>query len=376
MTALTPIQLRHQLHKNPEIAYQEFHTTGLIINNIKAVDKNKRLKLHTPFATGVLVEYKVNDGEFILFRADIDALPIKEQTSISFKSENDFMHACGHDVHTSILYSFIETVLRMEPDQNILFLFQPAEESGGGAMKFYQTGIFNQFKIKNAFALHVTDEYSFGTIASSPGVLFASALEIDIDFIGVSAHVAFPKEGKNAFNAMRLFLDKVDKISKEIDEPFIFGIGKITSGFVRNIAPGDARIEGSIRALSEKAALAFCDKLNSTLNEIKISSGVDFKLTKGAHYPEVIIDESLFKFLSHSLSTKYEFINCGYKMTGEDFGFFSKKFPSFMFWLGTSKGERFGLHNPHFLPPDEIVETGSNIFLEILSSIQSVKSHG
>lgn len=376
MTALTPIQLRHQLHKNPEIAYQEFQTTGLIINSIQAVDKNKRLKLHTPFATGALVEYKVNEGEFILFRADIDALPIKEQTNISFKSENDFMHACGHDVHTSILYSFIETVLRMEPDQNILFLFQPAEESGGGAMKFYQTGIFNQFKIKNAFALHVTDEYSFGTIASSPGVLFASALEIDIDFIGVSAHVAFPNEGKNAFNAMRLFLDKVDKISKEIDEPFIFGIGKIASGFVRNIAPGDARLEGSIRALSEKAALAFNDRLNSTLNEVKISTGVDFKLTKGAHYPEVIIDESLFKFLSNSLSTKYEFINCGYKMTGEDFGFFSKKFPSFMFWLGTSKGERFGLHNPHFLPPDEIVETGSNIFLEILSLIQSVKSHG
>lgn len=376
MIAPTPIQLRHQLHKNPEIAYQEFQTTELIINSIKAVDKNKRLKLHMPFATGVLVEYKVNDREFILFRADIDALPIKEQANISFKSENNFMHACGHDVHTSILYSFIDTVLQIKPDQNILFLFQPAEESGGGAMKFYETGIFNQFKIKNAFALHVTDEYTFGTIASSPGVLFASALEIDIDFIGESAHIAFPNEGKNAFNAMRFFLDKVDNISKEIGEPFIFGIGKITSGFVRNIAPGDARLEGSIRALSEKSALAFCDKLNSVLNEIKISTGVDFKLTKGAHYPEVIIDESLFQFLSHSLSTKYKFINCGYKMTGEDFGFFSKKFPAFMFWLGTSKGEKFGLHNPRFLPPDEIVETGSNIFLEILSLIESAKSQG
>lgn len=374
MAALTPIQLRHQLHKNPEVAYQEFQTTELIINSIKALDKNNRLKLHLPFATGVLVEYQVDDGDFILFRADIDALPIKEQTGVGFKSENNYMHACGHDVHTSILYSFIQAVLKNIPDQNILFLFQPAEESGGGAMKFYQTGIFKQFKIKNAFALHVTDEYSFGTIASAPGVLFASALEVDIDFIGESAHVAFPKGGKNAFKAMRLFLDKVDNLSKEINEPFIFGIGKITSGFVRNIAPGDARLEGSIRALSENAALDFSDKLNSALNQIKTSTGVDFKLTKGAHYPEVIINESLYDFLSHSLSTKYEFINCGYKMTGEDFGFFSKKFPSFMFWLGTAKGERYGLHNPHFLPPDEIVETGSNIFLEILSLIQSVKN--
>jgi len=374
MIPITPIELRHQLHKNPEIAYQEFQSTKLIIKSIQAVDINKRLKFHTPFATGVLVEYKVNEGDFILFRADIDALPIKEQTTISFKSENDFMHACGHDVHTSILYSFIVEVSILKPDQNILFLFQPAEESGGGAMKFYETGIFNQFKIKNAFALHVTDEFPFGTIASSPGVLFASAVEIDIDFIGESAHVAFPNEGKNAFNSMRLFLDRTDKILSTINESLIFGVGKITSGFVRNISPGDARIEGTIRALSEKAALAFSDKIISALNEIKLSTGVDFNLTKGAHYPEVVIDESLFKFLSHSLSTKYEFINCGYKMTGEDFGFFSKKFPSFMFWLGTSKGERFGLHNPQFLPPDEIIQFGTNIFLEILSLIESVKS--
>lgn len=371
---LTPIQLRHLLHKNPEIAYQEYKTTELILKSIKAIDKSHRLKFHLPLPTGILIEYKVNESEFLLFRADIDALLIKEQTNISFKSNNDFMHACGHDVHTSILYSFIEQVLRIKPDQNLLFLFQPAEESGGGAIKFYQTGIFDQFKIKNAFALHVTDEYPFGTIAASPGVLFASALEIDIDFIGESAHVAFPNQGKNAFNAMRLFHDKVDKYLNETDEPHIFGIGKITSGFVRNITPGDAKLEGSVRALSEENVLTFCDRLISILTELKISTGVDFKLSKGAHYPEVIIDEKLFNDLSIPLSKKYKFINCGHKMTGEDFGFFSKKFPSFMFWLGTSKGERYGLHNPQFLPPDEIIETGSNFFLEILSLMQSTKS--
>ena len=156
---ISPIQLRHKIHQYPELAFQEFKTTELIISNVNDLPGSEELEIHTPFPTGVLFEYKVNDGEFLLFRADIDALPIKEENEVEFKSANDYMHACGHDVHTSILYSFLEAVLKKKPNRNILFLFQPAEEAGGGAMKFYNTGVFNQFQIKNAFALHVTDEY-------------------------------------------------------------------------------------------------------------------------------------------------------------------------------------------------------------------------
>ncbi len=369
MNSLTPIQLRHNLHKTPELAFQEFKTTELIINSVKALPGSSELKIHTPFPTGVLFEYKVNDAPFILFRADIDALPIKEETQVDFKSTNNYMHACGHDVHTSILYSFLIYVLEKKPEQNILFLFQPAEEGGGGAMEFYNTGVFNQFNIRNAFALHVTDEYPAGTVASSSGVLFASALEIDIEFIGESAHVAFPGEGKNAFYAMRKFLDKSDELLKNSGDSFLFGIGKYNSGNVRNITPGHSKLEGSIRGLSEESTLEFLTKLESILKTIKDETGVDYKITKGAHYPEVIIDDHLFNHLSNKLTGQYNFIDCGYKMTGEDFGFFSKKWPSFMFWLGTSKGERCGLHNPKFLPPDETIETGKNIFTTILNSL-------
>jgi N-acetyldiaminopimelate deacetylase len=365
---LSPVELRHKLHQNPETAYQEFKTTELIITSIKALPGSNHLEFHTPFPTGVLVEYKVNNNSFYLFRADIDALPIQEETESDFKSKNNFMHACGHDIHTSILYSLIKEVLEIKPDQNILFLFQPAEESGGGAMKFYDTGVFNQFNIKNAFALHVTDEYKSGTIASTQGVLFASALEIDIEFIGVSSHVAFPKEGKNAFNALRFFMDEADKLYSKLSEPFIFGVGKIYSGFVRNIAPGNAKIEGSIRSLSEERAIHFSNELIKLLEQTKLKTGVDYKLNKGARYPEVIVDDKLFNNLSTKLSQQFNFIDCGYKMTGEDFGFFSKKFPSFMFWLGTSKGERYGLHNPKFLPGDDTIEIGKNIFKSILTN--------
>jgi N-acetyldiaminopimelate deacetylase len=369
MMKFTPIDLRHKIHQHPELAFQEFETTELIISSVKDLRGSNKLEVHTPFPTGVLFEYKVNDDPFLLFRADIDALPIKEENEIEFKSTNDYMHACGHDVHTSILYSFINEVLEIKSEQNILFLFQPAEEGGGGAMEFYHTGVFDQFDISNAFALHVTDEYPEGTVASSSGVLFASALEIDIEFIGESAHVAFPDEGKNAFNAMRIFLNKSDELLKNSGDSFLFGIGKYNSGTVRNITPGHAKLEGSIRGLSEESTLEFMTKLESILKSIKCETEVDYIITKGAHYPELIVDDHLFNHLHKELSGQYNFIDCGFKMTGEDFGFFSKKWPSILLWIGTSKGERYGLHNPKFLPPDETIETGKNIFTTILNSL-------
>ena len=364
--SLKPIELRHTLHKFPEIAFKEFQTTNLLIDNIQNLTGANNIKIHKPYSTGFLVEYTVNDSDYLLFRADIDALPIKEENDIEYKSTNDLMHACGHDVHTSILYSFLSDVLQNKLQKNIVFLFQPAEEAGGGAMEFYNTGIFDQFNIKNAFALHVTDEYPVGTVASTSGVLFASALEIDIEFIGESAHVAFPSEGKNAFNALRKFLDMNDKLADQTKDKILFGIGKYISGEVRNIAPGYAKLEGSIRGLSANKVIDFVNHLKSLLNRLKSETGVDYKISKGAHYPEVIVDEKLFKRISAVLAKEMNFVDCGYKMTGEDFGFFSHKYPSFMFWLGTSKGERYGLHNSKFLPPDEAIEVGKNVFNTIL----------
>lgn len=366
---INPIALRHKLHQNPELSFQEFNTTKLLIESIRNLIDSDKLKIITPYKTGLIVEYKVNDGKYLLFRADIDALPIKEENEIAFKSKNNFMHACGHDVHTAILFSFLQHVLKNKIQKNILFLFQPAEESGGGAIEFYNTGVFKKYNIQNAFALHVTDEYPIGTVASTNGVLFASSLEINIDFYGVNSHVAFPQEGKNAFNALRLFLDSIDKLPKDISKPFMFGAGKITAGEIRNILPGYARLEGTMRGLSSKELLKSYSIIENISIGIKKITGVNIETEKGAHYPEVIIDSKLFAKLSHTLSRKNNFIDCGYKMTGEDFGFFSHKFPSFMFWLGTSQGERHGLHNPKFLPDDKIINIGKSVYVEILKEL-------
>ncbi|MHB1686000.1 MAG: amidohydrolase [Ignavibacteriaceae bacterium] len=357
------------LHQHPELSFHEFETTRLLRKSIEELPDSSKLKIHSPYRTGLLVDYKVNDSDYFLFRADIDALPIQEENQIEFRSKNNFMHACGHDVHTSILYGFLIYVLANKIQQNILFLFQPAEESGGGAMEFFKTGIFEQFKVSNAFALHVTDEYPQGTVASSKGILFASSLEVNINFQGVSSHVAFPQEGKNAFNALRLFLDLVDKIPNDISEPFLFGAGKIESGEIRNIIPGHASLEGTIRGLSIAKVQKFYEHLINILEGVHNITGVKFHTEKGASYPEVIVNEKLYERLLPTLSKEFSFIDCGYKMTGEDFGFISHQYPSLMFWLGTLKEEKFGLHNSKFLPDDSVIETGKNAFAAILKAM-------
>lgn len=367
---LTPIELRHILHQNPEVMFQEFKTTSTLKKNLAELDN---IVIHQPLETGLVVEYTVNKGDYLLFRADIDALPIKEETEVEFSSKNNFMHACGHDVHTSILYGFIKYVAGKKPDRNIIFLFQPGEEGGGGAKKVIDSGILEQFNIKKAFALHVTDEYPMGTIASTSGVLFASAYEIDISIHGKSAHVAFPENGINSFDALRMFLDEIQSeiqnVSKEAEEKIIFGYGKVTSGTARNIIPSYTKAECTIRALNSRKSEIFFGKIISTLEDIKKKTGITYSIDEGSLYSEVVVDKELYGSLSEKLSRKYKFIDCGYKMTGEDFGFFSHLYPSFMFWLGTFRGEKYGLHTPRFLPDDSVIETGIDILTDILQEV-------
>jgi len=360
---LEPVNLRHILHENPELMFQEFFTTQLLIDNLSEL---KNLVIYRPIETGLVVEYKVNDGDYLLFRADIDALPIKENTGVEWSSKNDNMHACGHDVHTSIMYSFIQYVVENKINRNIIFVFQPGEEAGGGALKVIESGIFDKFPIKYAFALHVTDEYDFGTIASTDGVLFVSSVECDIEIFGKSSHVAFPENGIDSFKTLRYFLDMIDKKVENSTEPFIFGYGKIVSGQARNIIPSYSKAECTIRALSLEKQDEYIQLIYNDLNVATNKFGSKYKFHLGPKYAEVIVDSELYKKLVLVLSNKFNFIDCGLKMTAEDFGYFSKKYPSFMAWVGVSKGEKYGLHNDKFLPPDESIELGKNVLISIL----------
>lgn len=356
---MNPIELRHLLHMNPELSFQEFETQKLLIKALKKAG----IKGEVIAKTGILVLYTGRKEEgFHLLRADMDALPLKEETGWEYSSKNDNMHACGHDVHMAILYGVIERVFKEKPRVNVAFVFQPAEETGGGAKLVLKELENKGIKIIDAVALHVTDEYKFGIVASKPGTLFASTYEVDVVFKGDPIHIAFYDEGKDPIMKVAKFLDNVGKLRSE---DILIGFGKIEGGEVRNVLAGEVTLYGTVRTPNIRVSEEILKKLKEIAKDGEI-------IPKGK-YPHVFVDVHLFEILRRVIrKLGYEFVQCSMKFTGEDFGFFSQKYPSLMFWLGTRIKDFHGLHNPKFLPPDEVIPVGVNIMYGLIKELGKV----
>ncbi len=349
---MDPVNLRHLLHQNPELAFNEYKTQEILENALKELGITP-IKIAK---TGLIVYLERDRTKpSILYRADIDALPIKEQTGCEFSSTNNYMHACGHDVHMSVLYGVIKKIVEENVPGNYVFVFQPAEETIGGA-KYVIDEMRERYKVKYAFALHVTDEYELGEVATTVGTLFASAMEISAVFKGLSAHIAFREKGIDALKNSVLFLNEY--YGFEFPEGYIAGFGKMGAGNVRNAVADLSIVEGSIRGRTIDGVVEIFNKLN------ELAKKYSGELQRGGFYPPVVVDEKLYSiFKEYIESTSFRFIDCGMKYTGEDFGFFSLKYPSLMYWAGVRLPgqEKVGLHNEKFLPSDDVLEPLVNL---------------
>ena len=265
-------EIRKRLHKIPEIAYKEFKTQELIM---EIFNGEALLKLIRFEPTGLLYEYTQGEGEYLLFRADMDALPLTENTGCDYMSEHKgYFHACGHDIHLTALIGLMLHVLESRLAKNILFLFQPAEEGHGGAKHIIDTGIFDNYKIKAAFALHVTGQYPTGSIGIKSGIMLGIPQEFNVEIYGKSGHVATPQKGLDAFIAGMAFYQTVQsQIAKmfPVQEPIIFHIGKVSAGQVRNIIPNYCLFEGTFRCLKKEIKEKVLLLMNDVAESLKLS---------------------------------------------------------------------------------------------------------
>lgn len=353
------VALRRELHKIPELGFREFKTQQFLLDYLYSLPQDS-MEIKT-WKTGILVKISGrNPSKMIGYRADIDGLPIIEETGLPFKSvHSEQMHACGHDFHMSIALGLIAKFIEERINDDLLFIFQPAEEGPGGAEPMLKSEIMKEWKPDMILALHIAPEYPVGTIALRKGLLFANTSELFIDLKGKGGHAAYPHNTNDMVVAACTLVSQLQSIiSRNIDplDSAVVTIGKITGGTVQNIIAEKARLEGTIRTLSPESMKKVKSRIQALVKGIEVGYECEASIDYGSMYHQVYNETALTKeFMEFARSnTDINVVECREAMTGEDFGYMLEEIPGFMFWLGVDS--EYGLHHARLNPNEAAIE--------------------
>ncbi len=384
--SLDLLKIYRHLHQNPELSYQEKETAQFLATTLESLG----YEVHTGIGGhGVVALLKNGDGPTVMIRADMDALPVKEQTGLPFASRKtviqpdgqkvSLMHACGHDVHMTVLLGVAEHMARQRSEWHgtLMLVGQPAEERGGGAKAMLADGLFERFPRPDYnLALHDSASLPAGSIGYTAGYALASVDSIDIDVFGLGGHGAYPHRTKDpVVLASRLVVDLQTIISREINPiaPAVLTVGSIHGGTKHNIIPDRVHLQLTLRAYSKTVRNQIIDALKRLATGLAISAG----LPKD-RMPVVTVQEDEYtpstynhpQLVDFAINTWQHALNdvviksVPPVMGGEDFGRFgavSPPIPSFIFWLGAvpqaqwekaQKGQSTlpSLHSPFWAP--------------------------
>ncbi|EMI09370.1 N-acetyldiaminopimelate deacetylase [Anoxybacillus gonensis] len=353
------INIRRDLHQIPELGFQEWKTQRYILDYLASLPQ-ERLQIKT-WRTGIFVRVLgMAPTKTIGYRADMDGLPIDEQTDVPFRSTHEGrMHACGHDMHMAIALGVLTHVVHHPIDDDMLFIFQPAEEGPGGALPMLESDEMKQWMPDMVIALHIAPEYPVGTIATKEGLLFANTSELFIDLIGKGGHAAFPHETKDMVVAASALIMQLQTIVSRNVNPLdsaVITIGKLTSGNVQNVIAERARLEGTIRTRSPEAMEKVKGRIEAIVRGIEVAYDCEAHIDYGSMYYQVYNDEALTNEFMQFVDQKTDvrLVRCQEAMTGEDFGYMLARIPGFMFWLGVQSP--FGLHHAKLNPNEEAID--------------------
>lgn len=355
------IAIRRALHQIPELGMEEFKTHAFLMEILEGLLKDCPFAQIRIWKTGILVYLTGTEGQKTIgWRADIDGLPIAEETGLDCTSIHiDRMHACGHDFHMTIALGILEQLVAKQPRHNLLFLFQPAEENLAGGMQMYEAGAFGAWLPDEFYGLHVRPDLKVGQIATNRGTLFAGTCEVRIRFIGCGGHAAFPHTANDALVAASYFVTQVQTIvSRNVDpiEGAVVTFGSMHAGTTNNVIAETAFLHGTIRSLTQDMSLLVQNRVREVAQGIAASFHlkVEVELNQGGYLPVEnhprLADELMTYF---EAIPEVEVIDCPPAMTGEDFGYLLSKVPGVMFWLGVDTP--YPLHNPRLNPKEEAI---------------------
>lgn len=369
------IAIRRHLHEIPELALHEKQTHAYLRQLVAKLPQDHleiREPADLPTAMMVLV-HGSKPQRTIGYRTDIDALPVTEQTGLPYSSHHPgVMHACGHDIHMTVAIGVLSYFANHQPKDNLLFFFQPAEESEAGGKRAYELGLFSGKWCPDEFyGLHDNPDLPAGAIGCRMGTLFAGTTEVNIDIQGKGGHAAFPQDARDTVVAAASLIMQIQTIVSRSIDPIDSGVvtlGKISGGTIRNVIAGHTRIEGTIRGLTQKMILKIDDHLQEICDGTAKSFGVkvDLGLNQGGYYPVENNPELTKRFIHYMQNTSsVNFIETRPAMTGEDFGYLLSKFPGTMFWLGVNDDSQ--LHSATLTPDEDSIQPGINAITGFLN---------
>ena len=363
------IKYRRDLHQIPETGFKEFKTQKYIIDALKNMGYSPNIICET----GVFVYIPGTSNKCIAFRADIDALPIQENSNCNFSSKHDgFMHACGHDGHTATLLGFAKFLTtKTSFNDSVLLIFQPAEEGPGGAKFICETGILDQFNVSAIYSFHLFPDLEEGVISTKAGPFFAQATEFDCKVIGKGGHGGMPQKTNDPLIPFTKIIDSYQTIISRNLSPFDAGVitvGKINGGTVRNIISNSIDFYGTIRSYSQEDTEFIIRRMKEIHAGIEMAFNIKIEDEFRVLYPPVINDEYLYKnFLK--ISSEFNFIQGEALALAEDFSFYQEKVPGIFFLLGTKNLEKnfiSPLHSPSFNFDEKVLLEGIKLFIRLL----------
>ena len=360
---LPVIEYRRALHRIPELDDRLPETAAYVRSALEGFG----LEPFSPIPSSVCAYLDAGRPETVAFRADMDALPVTEATGLPYASVHPgAAHACGHDGHTAMALALAEYASAHAPElpRNVLFLFQPAEETTGGAERLCDTGLLERCRVSRVFGLHIWPKLEAGAVYSRPGPLMARANEVTVTITGKSVHLSRASEGLDALTAGAEYLRRayamVDGLPQS--ELRVLRFGKMVSGTVRNAVSGKTVLEGSLRTYREETQALCRQGLERIGREIEAETGCGVTVYLSGGYPAVWNHEGLFESLREALGDLRELDAPA--LAAEDFSFYQRRVPGVFFFLGA--GDTPELHAPDFCFDDETVLPAGLEFLKRL----------
>lgn len=371
-TAADLRQWRRDLHQIPETDFDLPETLAYIEHELEGVRdalvaSGQKAEILHPCRSTVCLFLDRGSEHTTALRSDMDALPVTETTGVPFASTHPHkMHACGHDGHMAMLLGLAHHLVACadELPRSVLLVFQPAEETTGGARIVCESGIFRKVHADRIFGFHLWPDLPKGTLASKPGPLLAGSHETDVTFLGKASHIAKADQGADALSAACRFQRAAADLLEErrAVEPCILKFGRMEAGSVRNQIADTAKLEGSLRIFSDEMDT----RLQDEVKDLAARAAEDERCTSEVHfsqgYPPVTNDSGLFQKALAALP-ELELLPEPL-LIAEDFAWYQRYLPGVFLLLGT--GEKTPLHAADFNFDESILTVGLSAYERLI----------